>query len=160
MGSKLVFGCCVFRTYRSCPLRRQLRSQGEKIVPAGSAAQRRQAQPPPGRGRHSGNSFGGHSLKLQVPANGAARVKEKSKRNDPRVEACFTLKAAPRNYTYRAEQIIRNRAPPRTAATRGLTRWAVHQDFGGGTPLAEDKRYKTRTQAVIPQRSFLTDQTI
>jgi hypothetical protein len=79
---------------------------------AGFASRCGQPQPASYDGCHSRNFLWGDSLQLKIAANATSRVEEMPKRYRARVEARFTSRATPRNYTRNAEQIFGNGSPP------------------------------------------------
>src|SRR5580704_17783428 len=91
------------------------------------------------------------------------------KRNRPRVKARLTSNATPRKYTRCTKQIFRNGAPPRTPASRCLTRWTVHRKILGGplssrrgdascfgkrlSPLSHRTKYNTKSHGRLHSAS-------
>jgi hypothetical protein len=127
MGTTLVFRRRVFRYNPSQLFRPQLWPQREKFMTARRASPRREPQPASYDGCHSRNLLRRNSLQFQIPANAASRIEKMPKRYRSRVKARLTGRATPWKDTHSAEQILGNGPPPRSPASRGLTRWAVHR---------------------------------
>jgi hypothetical protein len=127
ISTKLVFRRRVFRRYSRQPFRRQQRPQQEKLMPAGCTSYRWKPQKTSDTSEHSRNLLRRYSLQLQVAANTTSCIQEVAKRYGPRVKAHLTNRATPWNDTHSAEQIFGNGPPPRSPASRGLTRWTVHR---------------------------------
>jgi len=124
-------------------------------MPARHASRGRQAQQATNHGCNSQNFPCGDSLQFQVAANAASRVQEVPQRYGSRVEARFTSRTTPRNYTHGAEQIFRNGPPPRSPASPALTRWTVHREILAG-PLRKRIEEVPRFGKRLSPQSHLT----
>ena len=124
-------------------------------MPARHASRGRQSQQAPHHGCNSQNFLRGDSLQFQVAANAASRIEKMPKRYRSRVEARFTSRTTPRNYTHGAEQIFRNRPPSRSPASPALTRWTIHRKILAG-PLRKRIEEVPRFGKRLSPQSHLT----
>ncbi len=88
------------------------RTQSEKLMPAGFAAQRGQSENTPKGRRHPVDVIRRNALQVEVTADGTVCVKQMVKGNCPRVKTRLAGHAAPRQHVRGAEQIVERRLAP------------------------------------------------
>ena len=96
-------------------------------MPAGNAAEGRDAERTPEGSAKTFSEFRGDALDFKVAADGTVRGEQVGERCGARTKALGTTRTTPWNITKDAGDIVKKSPSARAAALRGTTCWANHQ---------------------------------
>jgi hypothetical protein len=102
------------------------RQNREVLIPAGSAAERRNMQIPPDNPKQGVHMFGRDALQRGIAANRAMGVERIAERHQSRVESGMASLATPRVQPECAEDIVRRCLAARSARTILLADGTIH----------------------------------